>query len=262
VGDREAAARARAADAERFLAAARDIVNEGERRRLLLRLLGSLAYRIHCPANTPLLDEMDRQLTDLDFASERKFAGGLTDMLKELGYAMDQDIAVATGGGRFYFKHPSTGLGVDIFMDELYYCHRIPFNGRLHIDNHTIPLAELMLEKMQIVELNQKDIKDTIVLLLEHDIGDSDDETINARLIADMLKDDWGFYHTVNMNLDRVLLHLEDYSVLSQEQKGLVTTRVSSLRSRIESAPKSLRWKARARIGTKVRWYQAVEPKQ
>src|SRR5207237_5396907 len=118
------------------------------------------------------------------------------------------EIAGATGGTRYYFKHPRTGLGVDIFMDELYYCHRIAFGGRLHVDSHTIPLAELLLEKMQIVELNEKDVKDTIVLLLEHDIGDGDDETVNGRLIADVLSDDWGFYHTVNMNLDRVVGHL------------------------------------------------------
>jgi hypothetical protein len=256
------AARVRAQDAERFLAAARDIVSEGERRQLLLRLLGSLAYRIHCPANSHLLDQMDRQLTDLDFASEHRFAPTLLQMLKELGYAMDQDIAVATGGGRFYFKHPQTGLGVDIFMNELFYCHRIPFQGRLHVDTHTIPLAELMLEKMQIVELNEKDIKDTIVLVLEHDIGDSDNETINGRLIAEMLKDDWGFYYTVNMNLDRVVDHLSDYAVLTAAEKDLVSQRIGVLRSRIEGAPKSLRWKARARVGTKVRWYQEVEPKQ
>jgi hypothetical protein len=115
---------------------------------------------------------------------------------------------------------------------------------------------------MQIVELNEKDIKDTIVLVLEHDIGDSDDETINGRLIADMLKDDWGFYHTVNMNLERVVAHLNDYSVLTAAEKDLVSRRIGDLRSRIDRAPKSLRWKARARVGTKVRWYQEVEPKQ
>jgi len=183
------------------------------------------------------------------------------DMLKELAYVMDAEIAGATGGARYYFKHPQTGLGVDIFMDELYYCHRIAFRGRLQVDRPTIPLAELLLEKMQIVELNEKDVKDTIVLLLEHDIGEDDDEKVNARLIADILSDDWGFYHTVNMNLDRVLDHLQDYAALGEDDRRLVTQRIDDLRSRIEARPKSLRWKARARVGTRTRWYQQVEAK-
>ena len=253
--------RARAEDAERFLAAARDIVMHGEQRKVFLRLLGSLAYRIHCPANAHMLDEMNRELTDLDFASERRYAGGLIDMLKELGYAMDVDIATATGGARYFFKHPTTGLGVDIFMDELYFCHKISFRGRLHVDSHTIPLAELLLEKMQIVQLNEKDIKDTIVLLLEHDIGEDDDEKINVGLIARILADDWGFYYTVKMNLGRVVGHLSDYAVLDDERRSLVQHRVDALQARIESAPKSIKWKMRSRVGTSVRWYQLVEPK-
>jgi hypothetical protein len=259
--ERDATTRARAEEAERFLAAAREIVRLGEQRKLFMRLLGSLAYRIHCPANAHLLDEMNRELTDLDFASERKYAGGLIEMLKELGYAIDGDIATATGGSRYYFKHPSTGLGVDIFMDELYFCHQISFRGRLHVDSHTIPLAELLLEKMQIVELNEKDIKDTIVLLLEHGIGDDDNEKINGGLIAGILSDDWGFYYTVKVNLDRVVDHLSDYAVLDDAERTLVRQRIDALRTRIESAPKSVKWKIRARVGTRVRWYQLVEPK-
>ena len=258
---RDETTRARAEEAERFLAAARDIVVHGERRNLFLRLLGSLAYRIHCPANAHLLDEMNRELTDLDFASERKYASGLIDMLKELGYVMDVEIATATGGSRYYFKHPSTELGVDVFMDELYFCHQISFRGRLHVDRHTIPLAELLLEKMQIVELNEKDIKDTIVLLLEHDIGDDDNEKVNAGVVASTLADDWGFYYTVILNLNRVTNHLNDYAVLDDDEKALVRRRVDALRARIESAPKSFKWKARSRVGTRVRWYQLVEAK-
>src|SRR5437588_5472695 len=120
----ESEIRERAAEAERFVRASGEIVAEAARRSLLLRLLGSLAFRVHSPDNAHLLDEMDRKLTDLDFASERRFAAGLINLLKELGYVMDLDIGNATGGARYFFKHPNTGLGVDIFMDELFYCHR------------------------------------------------------------------------------------------------------------------------------------------
>ena len=80
-------------------------------------------------------------------------------------------MTVSTEGNRYYFEHPETGLGVDVFMNELYFCHRIPFDGRLDLDRPTISTADLLLEKMQIVELNLKDITDTMVLMLEHPIA-------------------------------------------------------------------------------------------
>jgi len=205
---------------------------------------------------------MLRVLTDLDFGSERRFARDLQAMFVELGYRADADMAMATGGARQYYKHPKTGLGVDIFMDKLDYCHPIPFTGRLEIDSETIPLAELLLEKMQIVELNVKDVKDTIVLLLEHPVGGTDSEVINADYIAKMLASDWGFYHTVTTNLKKVEDHVRDFDQVDAEQRAVVQDRVEQLLKRFDAEPKSFAWKARARIGTRVRWYQEVEAKQ
>lgn len=204
---------------------------------------------------------MLRVLTDLDFASERRFARELQAMFVELGYRQDADIAMATGGARHYYKHPKTGLGVDIFMDKLDFCHPIPFNGRLEIDSQTIPLAELLLEKMQIVELNAKDVKDTIVLLLEHPVGRIDSETINSDYVAHILGSDWGFYYTVTTNLKKVEEHVRDFEQVDAQERRVVESRIGQLLERFDAEPKSLAWKARARIGTRVRWYQQVEAK-
>jgi hypothetical protein len=247
--------------AEAFLSAAGRIIDEARSRRITLRLLGSLAYRRHCPKYVSLLDTMLRVLTDLDFASERRFARQVQTMLADLGYHQDADIALATGGARQYYKHPHTRLGVDIFMDKLDYCHPISFNGRLEVDSETIPLAELLLEKMQIVELNVKDVKDTIVLLLEHPVGKGDVETVNIDYIARILGADWGFYYTVTTNLKTVTNHLKDYEQLNAAEREVVKSRIDGLQQRLETEPKTLGWKARARIGTRVRWYQQIEAK-
>jgi hypothetical protein len=42
--------------------------------------------------------------------------------------------------------------------------HVVKFQNRLHVDSPTIPLAELALEKLQIVHLNEKDVKDMLML--------------------------------------------------------------------------------------------------
>ena len=78
---------------------------------------------------------------------------------------------MASEGARHAYLHRQTGLNVDVFADELYFCHRIPFKDRLDLDSPTICTTDLLLEKMQIVEINLKDFKDTIVLMLEHPLS-------------------------------------------------------------------------------------------
>jgi hypothetical protein len=138
-------------------------------------------------------------------------------------------------------------------------CHRIDFQNRLGADFPTIPLAELLLEKLQIVHLNQKDIKDAIVLLLEHPIGDNDRGNVNGMYIAELLSEDWGFYHTTTENLKRISNAVKDSKPLDLEQQQTVESRVRELMSIIEARPKSSKWKMRARIGTKMKWYNDVE---
>ena len=120
------------------------------------------------------------------------------------------------------------------------------------------PVAELLLEKMQIVNITEKDLKDSVILLAEHDIGDTDNETINGKHIASILSKDWGFSYTVTTNLQHVKEYA-DKSPLGEADNLLVKQRIARLLDIIEKAPKSLRWTTRARIGTKKKWYQDVE---
>lgn len=248
---------------EHFVAEALRIVDDAEQQGIKLRILGSLAYRIHCPQNVELFAKMERALTDIDFAAEKRQSRAIKEFLTGQGYVEDQRITVSTEGSRYYFEHPDTGLGVDVFMNELYFCHRIPFDGRLELDRPTIATADLLLEKMQIVELNLKDITDTMILLLEHPIGAGPDdrEVIDAAYIADLLRDDWGFYYTVTTNLGKVGRFLPENEALTGEQAEVISGRLSQLRTLIEDAPKSRRWRLRAKVGTKKQWYQDVSPK-
>jgi hypothetical protein len=180
-----------------------------------------------------------------------------------MGYEVDEKITMATEGSRYFFQHPTSSLGIDVFMDELYFCHQIPLKGRLHLDSPTISLADLVLEKMQIVEINLKDVKDTIVLLLEHDVADADHgrETVDGAYVADLLSKDWGFYHTVTSNLTKVERFVSDFDALAPHQAEVISKRTRQLLEMIEAAPKSTKWKIRARVGTRKRWYQEVNEK-
>jgi hypothetical protein len=146
-----------------------------------------------------------------------------------------------------------------VFYEKLEFCHIIRWNGRLEVDSPTIPLAELLLEKMQIVKINEKDVIDTIMLLLEHPLGDSDAETINLAQIARLCADDWGLWRTTTMNLDKVKRLAQNYPQLADEQKAQVATQVDAALRRIDAEPKPLPWRLRARVGDRVKWYKDVD---
>ncbi len=123
----------------------------------------------------------------------------------------------------------------------------------------TLSLADLMLEKLQIVYINEKDIIDMMMLLREHEIGVDDDEMINGEYIGRIMAKDWGFYHTSTTNLHKVRSLLAEYEVLSISDREVISARVTDLLDRIEREPKSVGWKLRAKVGTKKQWYNDVE---
>lgn len=239
------------------------LVKDAAERGIQLRILGSVAYRIQCPNNIHLFDDMARELTDVDFAAEKKQNREIREFMISEGYEPEEGVYVASEGARHVYVHPETGLNVDVFADELYFCHRIPFKGRLDLDTPTISNTDLLLEKMQIVEINLKDIKDTLVLMLEHPLGTKADgnKHIDSDYISNMMANDWGFYHTFTTNLRKVPDYISEFPAITADEATTIREHVAGLLERIEDAPKSMKWKLRAKVGTRTRWYQEVTEK-
>lgn len=148
---------------------------------------------------------------------------------------------------------------VEIFFDQLAMNHTISYRKRLEVDSPTLPAAELLLQKLQMVRMNEKDIKDSIILLRAHEIGESDENMINKNAVIDPLISDWGFCYTSTENLKKIEVSLDNYDVLQQNDKDIVCERIEKLVNLIETVPKTLKWKSRAMIGTKTRWYNEVD---
>jgi hypothetical protein len=239
-----------------------DALARDENRHVIMRLIGALAFRTHCPSYGYIQDKLGRKFTDFDFVSYPRFVRDVRRVLTELGYEEDKQVTQLFGDRRMLFHDPAFGRHADVFFNVLDFCHTINFVGRLEAEELTVPLAELLLEKMQIVQINEKDVIDTIMLLREHPIGDTDKETINASVIARILGNDWGFWRTVTGNLKLLDEKLEHYDGLSKEDRRVVRDRIKELENRIEAEPKTLRWKARAQIGERVKWYKDVEELQ
>ena len=246
-----------------FVDEALALVREAEGAGICLRILGSIAYRLQCPKNLHLFDDMARVLTDVDFAAMKSHNREIRDFMAARGYRSDEGVFVASEGARHIYLHPHTGLNVDVFADELYFCHRIPFKGRLQIDSPTISTTDLLLEKMQIVEINLKDFKDTLVLLLEHPLGDgrSGNKHIDVDYVTGIMSTDWGFYHTFITNLKNVPNFISEFPAISTGEAHVIRARVGELLQAVEDAPKTMKWKMRAKIGTRMKWYQEVTEK-
>ncbi len=236
-----------------------NVFNEEQNKHIVIRLIGALAFRTHCPEFGHIQDDLGRIFTDIDFASYPRYLKDITRILTELGYKEDRTVTQLFSDSRMLFHDPLYERHIDIFFNSLFFCHPIPFVGRLELEELTLPLAELLLEKMQIVKINKKDVIDTIMVLREHPIGDTDKETINAEIITRTLAKDWGFWRTVTTNLEIVENELNHYSHLSDEDRKIVSERITDLQRRIEERTKTLRWKIRAVIGERLKWYRDVE---
>ena len=134
---------------------------------------------------------------------------------------------VVSEGARAIFASASNGVHVDVFYEKLDFCHAIPLEDRLQVDAPTLPLAELLLGKLQIVKITEKDLVDMIALLLEHRLGDGDGDTINAARIAKLCAEDWGLWRTTTMNLEKLERFAGSYA---------------QARRRTESAPRCRAW--------------------
>ena len=236
-----------------------DALAQSENKHVIIRLIGALAFRTHCPKYGYIQDKLGRKFTDFDFASYPRFVKDIRRILTELGYEEDKQVTQLFGDRRMLFHDPAFGRHADVFFNSLDFCHPVSFIGRLEAEELTIPLAELLLEKMQIVQINEKDLIDSIMLLREHPIGDVDKETVNAVVIARILRNDWGYWRTFTGNLKVLDETLDQYDGLSDEDRQVVRKRIGELENRIEAVPKTLRWKARAQIGERVKWYKDVE---
>jgi len=247
------------AEREKFENEVKRLTEAAQQAGVMLRLLGSLAFHVHCPQYGFLQAKLGRAYTDIDFAAYARQAKQVSQLLTGLGYSEDREIFVVTEGSRAIFENPGSGLHVDVFYDKLDFCHVIRWDGRLESDWPTIPLAEMLLEKMQIVKINEKDLIDTIMLFLEHELGEGDAETINVTHIAGLCAADWGLWRTTTMNLAKVSQIAETYPQISAVDKATVANQVTDILARLEAEPKSLTWKLRARVGDRVKWYKDVD---
>ncbi len=228
----------------------RRLVDSASSAGLVLRLLGGVAVCLQAPDDQPLLP---RKVGDIDVATKRDTKRAATDVLTRAGYAPDVHFNAFHGAHRLVFYDETNGRKLDVFMGDFSMCHVIPIADRLELEPLTVPLAELMLTKLQIVELTERDQRDIYNLIYHHDIDDLD-----AGYIAGLCARDWGLWRTTKATIERCLANMGSYA-LAPAAASTIAERLKVLWKRIEDAPKTTKWKLRNRVGDRVRWYEEPE---
>jgi hypothetical protein len=241
----------------RIISRTRNLIEEARSRNIVLRVLGGIAVLIH--SHGRIDPRLVREVRDADLVVEKRKAAQLAKMFHDLGYDENRRFNLLNGRERLIYFDPENKTQLDVFVGEFSMCHRLPLGPRLTQDAHTLPLAEVLLTKLQIVQLNEKDLKDVLLVFHQHDVlPDADGELINSSAMASACAADWGLYKTVTDNLGGVRERLPGVGLAAPEA-AMIQKRIQAVGDAIEQRPKSAAWRLRALVGTKVRWYELPE---
>ena len=225
-----------------------DLIDAGTAKGLRMRVLGGIAVAIHCPASR----NPGRSYRDIDLAIPAKSQSALTELLQAHGYQADREFNLLNGHSRMLFH--CDDYQIDVFVGEVAMCHRLPLSFDAH--PYTVAVAELLLTKLQIIELNPKDAYDGCALLSELHIGTSPQQLATRQRIGHICGNDWGMWRTLTLNLERCVTYARTHD---EALATSVSHQVTALTAFLDQTPKTLAFKMRAAIGDRVRWYETPE---
>jgi hypothetical protein len=237
---------------------ATEVVRQANARGVPLKLIGGQAVRLLCP----LFPHRARTDQDMDFASVSSAKRAVMDYFGEHGFLGDPRFNLLHGDRQMYFTTADGKTSVDVIMDRLNMCHILDFRDRIDRMPHTLDVTDLLLTKLQIVELNRKDLHDIVHLLSAFEVRGGDDvSTIGLARIRKIVGDDWGWWRTVTQNLDTIV-HLgtgEHADLVPEARQFDPMVQAKDIREFCDACPKSLRWKIRSKVGDRMQWYELPE---
>jgi len=218
-----------------------------------VKLLGGAGIHLHSPSASKA--PLKRKYGDLDYAMPKRDRKAALTFFPSLGYEANERFNLMNGDTRLYFYDNQNGRQVDVFIDVFKMSHVIDLRGRLDMDGPCASPADLLLSKLQIYEVNRKDLVDLTALLLDHPIEPKNEDAIDADYVARVAAEDWGMYRTLQVNIEKLRHTVDELDV----DRELVKSRLDELWAAVEAQPKPLKWRLRAQVGDRVRWYELPE---
>lgn len=242
---------------EQLKSEAMRILKASEEAGIPVRLLGGMAVYTVSPCTR--VSPFARTINDLDFVVSKKKSYPFGKLLETIGFEGDHEFNSIHGESRMLFR--SDLLEIDVFVGLFEQCHQMNLEKSIPATKQIIPLADLLLTKLQIVQINQKDILDILALLHDHEVAESGDpeQIISLPALTEVLGGDWGWYTTVTDNLEKINAFIRE-KFQGAEQETLLG-RTGKIAEAAQNCPKSLKWKLRSKVGRKVQWYNLPEEK-
>jgi hypothetical protein len=234
--------------------AALDIVQAARDRQLVLKVMGDTAVRLRCPSASAFPPTENDEI--LELVARGRQSADVERLMKERGIHPESRFNILHASERLRFVEPEARLPIEVFLDAFEAFHRIELADRLQLDDVTLPLADLLLLELQVVDSTPQEQKRILSLLADHEVDNGADNIDPARIV-EMCAADWGWYKTVTMNLENAIKAAP--TLLKGEQPRIVEQRARQLIKAIEEAPKSMGWQVRARLGERRPWYNVPE---
>lgn len=239
-----------------MVAAGRSVVAAAAPRAIPVRLVGGVAIWIR--ASDAARGLLGRDYPDIDLVAHKKQSRALRAVLEEMGFEPER-VFNATHGARRLLFHGPGGWHIDVFLDIFEMSHTLDLGARLEAEPETLAVAELLLTKLQIAEINAKDISDVAMLLWDHEPADHDGPgLLNLARVATLCAADWGLYTTITQNLEACAGRLGGL-IPGAPDRDRIGSRIGAISGALQAAPKTMAWQMRARVGRRVRWYQLPE---
>ncbi len=228
---------------------------------MTVRIVGSTGIRLHCEDASATMDAVERPAKDIDVVVRHSHRGALREWLEQRGWVVDRDLLVAMEGTRFAFHHPDAGLDLDVFVERLEFCHTIRLDGRWDHHPTTIPIEDLLLQKLQVHDITDSDVLDAAIVLATHDVAPDEGhhEVIDCGYVAGLLARDWGFHRDAMANLERIR---DAAGALAGDRAQRVQAGAAKLREAIDDTQKSRSWRMRARVGERMQWWEDVSERE
>jgi len=241
-----------------MVAAGRGLVAAAAAAGIPARLIGGVAIWVR--ASPAARGALGRDYPDIDLVAHKRQSRALRTVLEDGGYQPERVFNATHGARRLLYHSPDGRWQVDVFLDTFQMSHTLDLGTRLDIEPETLPATELLLTKLQIAEVNAKDISDTAMLLWDHEPvpGADGPQRLNLAQLARVCGADWGLYTTVTDNLAACSGELGQL-VADESARATIQARIETIRKGLDAAPKSLAWRMRAKVGRRVRWYELPE---
>jgi hypothetical protein len=197
------------------------------------RLMGSVAIRIVCAPTFSDYDGLRRPPKDVDVVIGHRHTVPFAVFLKQRGWLADGDGLALSEGGKFTMRHVMTGVNLDVYGSRLRFNQELDVTDALEHQGPTLPVADLVLLKVQIDHKSDDDWRDLALLLATHavtEVGTFQDGMIERDRLVRVLRS-WRWRECVHVAARGLEEHLAVWPELGEELQTRTKASITMLRA-------------------------------